>query len=282
MTDGFTIDRVMTDPRLFGAALGDPSTWTTWIAVLRATFGLALDKDQQAIFDQVAGGRAPPTHRVRELWAVAGRRSAKSRMAAATAVYLAVFQTYNLAPGERGMVLILAASRDQAKVCLGYALAFLEASPVLSQEIIDVTANEIRLRNGLTIATHANSFRTSRGRTLCAAVFDEVALWRDELSSAPDLETYRAILPSLLTTRGMLIGISTGFRKIGLLYQKHRDFFGRDDPDTLVVQGSTTLFNLTISEADIAPQRAADPAAAAAEWDGLSSAMTLPATSTTT
>ena len=54
-------------------------------------------------------------------------------------------------------------------------------------------------------------------------------------------------------------------------------------PDRIqAVQGSTTLFNLTISEADIAPQRAADPAAAAAEWDGLSSAMTLPATSTTT
>lgn len=266
---GFTIDRVLTDPRLFGAALGDLATWSTWIAVLKAAFGLPLDDEQRSIFEKVAGGRAPPTQRVRELWCVAGRRSAKTRMAAATAVYLALFQTYKLAPGERGMVLILAASREQAKVALAYALAFLEASPVLAQEVVDVTAHEIRLRNGITIATHANSFRTARGRTLCACVFDEVSVWRDETSSAPDVETYRAVLPSLLTTRGMLIGISTGFRKIGLLHQKHRDFFGRDDPDTLVIQGGTTTFNLTITEADIAPQRAADPAAAASEWDGL-------------
>jgi hypothetical protein len=138
----------------------------------------------------------------------------------------------------------------------------------LRQEIADVTRSEIRLRNGVTIAIHSSSFRTVRGRTLCACIFDEVAMWRDEQSAMPDIETYRSVLPALLTTKGMLIGISTGYRRVGLLYQKHRDCFGQDDPDTLVVQGSTQQFNGTIDAADLTAQIAADPVAAVSEWQG--------------
>jgi hypothetical protein len=102
---------------------------------------------------------------------------------------------------------------------------------------------------------------------LVAAVFDEVSFWRDESSASPDTETYTAVLPSLATTNGMLIGISTPYRKIGLLHQKHRDYFGVDGDDVLVVQGSSTVFNPTLSAATVEAQRAADPAAAISEWD---------------
>ena len=126
---------------------------------------------------------------------------------------------------------------------------------------------EIELKNGITIAVHSTSFRTIRGRTLVAAIFDETAFWRDETSALPDLETYRATLPSLATTAGMLIGISTPYRKLGLLYQKHRDHFGQDDDDVLVVQGRTQVFNPTLADSVIAAQREADPAGAVSEWD---------------
>ncbi len=66
----------------------------------------------------------------------------------------------------------------------------------------------------------------------------------------------------------MLIGISTGYRRVGLLYQKHRDHYGTDSADILCVQGGTTAFNLSLTEADLAAQRAADPSAASSEWDG--------------
>jgi hypothetical protein len=99
-------------------------------------------------------------------------------------------------------------------------------------------------------------------------VFDEVAMWRDESSTMPDIETYRSVLPSLLKTKGMLVGSSTGYRRVGLLYQKHRDHFGQDDADTLVVQGGTLQFNGTIDAADMAAQIAADPVAAQSEWHG--------------
>jgi hypothetical protein len=258
---------VLLDPALLGAALGDASSWSTWLAVLAAAFGLPLTAEQAAIFASVAGGRTPPSKRVRELWAIAGRRSGKSRMAAALACFIALFIRHTLAAGERGLVLVLAASIDQAKVVFSYARAFLTASPVLAQEIEDITANEIRLKNGIIIGIHSNSYKTVRGRSLCGCIFDEAAFWRDETSAVPDVETYTAVLPALATTNGMLIGISTPYRKLGLLHQKHRDYFGKDDEDTLVVRAASQVFNPLLADAVIAAQRMADPTAAGSEWD---------------
>ena len=267
MTKSFPIERAVRDARLFGAGLGNITSWRTWLTVLRAAFGSPLDQSDLDIFAHVAGGRAPPSRRVRELWAICGRRSGKSRTAALVSGFIATCTDRGkLAPGERPMVLALAATRDQAQVVHGYTLGFLEASPILRKEISEVTANEIRLQNGVVIGTHANSFRSIRGRTLLAAIFDESSVWRDESSANPDLEVYRAVMPAL-GSNGMLIGISTPYRRVGLLYTKHRDAFGQSNDDVLVVQGPTPTFNPTYDEADIARKRAADPQGAVAEWD---------------
>ncbi|MGO8921407.1 MAG: terminase large subunit domain-containing protein, partial [Xanthobacteraceae bacterium] len=218
----------------------------------------------------ISGGRLPPSRAVRELWVVAGRRSGKSRMAALVGVFLALFVKHKVAPGERPMVLVIAGSVDQARTVFGFVKGFLDVSPALRREVVSVKHQEIALTNGVIIAVHSNSFRTVRGRTLVACVLDEVSFWRDESSATPDVEVYTAILPGLATTNGLLVGISTPYRKIGLLHQKHRDHFGQDgDDDVLVVQGASKLFNPSLSDAAIAAQRAADPTAAPAEWDAV-------------
>jgi hypothetical protein len=183
------------------------------------------------------------------------------------ATYFALFVPHKLSRGEKGLVLVLAASRDQAQVVFDYIRGYLEASPVLAQEVLDMTRTEIRLRNGVTIAVHANSYRTVRGRTLLACVFDETAFWRDETSAVPDREVYTAILPTMMMTGGMLISISTPYRKLGLLHQKWRDHFSQDDDDVLVVQGASSTFNPLLTPEVIAAQRAADPEGALAELD---------------
>src|SRR5690349_11831602 len=107
-----TIDQALADPKLLGAALGKPQTWTPWLAVLRAAFGLPLSQDQRTFFSNIAGGRDPPIQRVRELWCLIGRRGGKSRIAAALAVYFACLVQHRLSRGEHGMVLVLAASQE--------------------------------------------------------------------------------------------------------------------------------------------------------------------------
>ena len=262
-----TVDKALKDRNLLGAALGAPTSWATWLVVLKAAFALPMSSEEQALFTTVAGTRAPPAKRVRELWCLVGRRGGKSRVAGLLAVYFACFVKHKLAPGEVGVALVLAASQEQAGVVFAYAKAALTASPVLRREIDSIIKNEIRLKNGIVIAVHANSFRTSRGRTVVACIFDECSFWRSDESATPDTETYSAILPSLATVNGMLISISSAYRRAGLMYTKHRDHYGVPSDDTLVVAGGSTQFNPTLDEHVIAAQRAADPVAARSEWD---------------
>lgn len=262
------IDDALLDDQLLGASLGDDhDSWSAWLCVLRAAYGLPLSRRERKVFKQVAGDRAPPRSRVDELWCVVGRRGGKSRTAASIGVHAACFVPHNLVPGEIGEVAIIAASREQASVIFNYCLGFIQASPLLSQEIEGTTTNEIRLRGNIVIAVRTGSYRTVRGRTLLCAVVDEVAFLRDEASASPDIELYRALLPSLATTRGMFVGISTPYRRAGLLHQKHRDHFGQNDPHVLVVSGPTKLFNPTIDTGVIDRAVASDPEAARAEWD---------------
>ena len=88
MTPAIPISEALADRNLLGAALGgDVASWRTWRVVLKAAFAEALTDEERALFAVVAGDRAPPLRRVRELWCgPIGRRSGKSRMAAAVAV----------------------------------------------------------------------------------------------------------------------------------------------------------------------------------------------------
>lgn len=138
----FTIDRMLTDPRLLGSQLGDISTWATWLAILKAAFALPLAPTELEVFQAVTGNRPLPKARVRELWVAAGRRGGKSRMAAALAVYFALFEPHRLSVGENAMVLVLAASLDQSKVVFDYVRAFLQNSEVLKREIELSTRSE--------------------------------------------------------------------------------------------------------------------------------------------
>ena len=263
-----TIDRAMTDRKLLGAALGDLASWANWLVILKAAFALPLDETEAEAFKTLAGGRAVPGERVQELWAVAGRRGGKSRMAALLAIYLACFFVYRklLAPGEVGHVIIVSPTKSQSRAIRDYCEGFLTASPILKKQIVESGKDVIKLRDGIEIAVHTGSFRSVRGRTVLAAILDEVAFLRDESSALPDKELVRAILPSLATTGGMLIGISSPYRRIGILAERHRDHFGRDSADVLVVQAPTLALNPTIKRNVIDRATADDPEAARSEW----------------
>jgi len=270
MTSAWPIDVALRDRNLLGAALGDASTWSVWLAILKAAHGRPLNERERELFAEVAGGREPPTRKVRELICVASRRSGKGRIGAALAVHSALLTDHSavLAPGEVGVVACVSPTRAQAAILLDYCRGYLEASPLLRGEVRDVTADEIRLKNGNVICTLASDYRSLRGRTLLLAIMDEASFLRDELSSTPDVECARALLPGLATTNGMLAILSSPYRKLGLLYQRHRDHFGQDGGDVLVIQAPSRLLNLTLSEGVIASAQAADAFAANSEWLG--------------
>ena len=86
-----SITEALRDPMLLGAALGDPSTWTTWFTILKAVFGEHLMTHELESFKSLAGGREPPSKIVSEIFIIAGRRSGKSKMAAAVLTWISCF-----------------------------------------------------------------------------------------------------------------------------------------------------------------------------------------------
>jgi hypothetical protein len=88
----------------------------------------------------------------------------------------------------------------------------------------------------------------------------------DENSANPDEEVLAAIKPALASLpNSMVIGISSPYRKKGLLYNKFKRHFGKDG-DVLVIRAATRQLNPTIDQSIIDEALAEDPARAKAEW----------------
>ena len=261
----------MNDPGSFGPFF-DGESWDGWKTILKAASGLPLNAAELEFFHSIAGDRAPPTARVREFWVAAGRRAGKDAMASGVAALAAALfnQPHKLRPGERALVLCLACDRAQARIILNYIKAFFTDIPSLANMVTgDMTAEGFSLNNKVDIAVGTNSFRAVRGRPLLLGILDELAFWRDENSAKPDEELYRALSPALatLTPDSQIIGISSPYKKSGLLYKKFKDHYGKDG-DVLFVKAATRQLNPTISREIVDRALANDPAAASAEWMG--------------
>jgi hypothetical protein len=74
----------------------------------------------------------------------------------------------------------LACDRDQAKIVLNYARSFFAQVPALKANVRRETADGFELKNGIDVVVGTNSFRATRGRTILAAILDEVAFYRSE------------------------------------------------------------------------------------------------------
>ena len=259
----------MRHPKLFGPWFSGP-TWDVWHAVHKAADGLPLTTAELALFQSVAGNRAPPTRRVRELIELCGRRSGKSHTTAARVAYEAVFRDYRhlLKPGELGSILDFATDRAQAKIAIGYLRGFFREIPMLANMVARETADDLELTNGVVITVCTNDYRRPRGRTIVCAVFEESAFYNDAESANPAGELYNAVLPGMLTIPGaMLIAPSTGWRRTGWFFEKVQQSYGMDDPDVLVIKGTSLELNPGLNAEIIAASISADPAAEA-EWSG--------------
>ena len=252
--------QALTDPKVLGFAFGGES-WRTWRAILAGAFGLPLDDKDAATFERLTG-RKPPGRLIRELSAIAGRRSGKSSIAAAIVIFLATLKRWTLAAGEVGTAVLLAADRDQARIAFRYCVGLLEQSPILKHEVESTTADTIRLRNGIEIVIVTSDKATVRGRTIIAMVADELMYWGADAD-----EVLRAARPGMASQpEAMLVSISTAYRRQGAMYDVFRRSYGVDDPRVLVVRGTTRDLNASITQEFIDEELARDATGARAEY----------------
>src|SRR5271165_261154 len=257
------------DPDLFGRVFPGES-WSAWRVLLIAAMGEALTDDERAVFEALTGRPRGPAERVDELWAVIGRRGGKTRAGAVLAAYLAALCDHadKLAPGERAVLPILSASVWQAQKAFGFLAGIFDAVPALSAMVIGRTSETIALSNGVDIECRPASYRTIRGVTAVAIVADEVAFWRTENSLNPDKEILDAARPSLATTSGPLIAISSPYGKRGELWNAfRRDFGAEGDPLILIARAPSRTVNPTLPARVVERAYERDPVAARAEYD---------------
>ncbi len=254
-------------PDLFRPWFKDPTTWTAWRAVLCAIHGLPMTEQELDLYRRCTGRSSVPAH-VDEAWLVVGRRGGKSFNVALLGVYAACFGDYSryLTPGERGLVVILAATKSQARVIFRYCKALIENVPVLARMVVASTGESIDLENGISIEVHHASFRSIRGRTVVAALLDEVAFWRSDESLNPDVEIINALRPAMATIpTALMLGISSPYAQRGVLWDTYRGSYGQDGP-ILVWQADTRTMNPSVPQSYIDKEYERDPVSAAAEY----------------
>lgn len=266
-----SLREALDDPALLGGAIAGDS-WRPWRTLLIAAMGEPLDDDERAVFTALTGRPHEPGQRVEELWAIVGRRGGKTRAAATLAAYLAglVDHTDALAPGERGTLPILAATAKQATKAFRDVTSILSLSPLLSTKVQgEPTSDTLRLTTGIDIEVRPASFRSIRSITAVAAICDEVSFWSIDGSSNPDAEVLSALRPSLATTQGPLIVISSPYAKRGEVYGAFkRDYGPAGDPLILVAKGASRDFNPSLAQRVVDRAYERDPAAASAEYGG--------------
>jgi hypothetical protein len=260
-----TICEILDGP--FAPWLGEDD-WRPWRAFLCALRGEPMSDYEADLFRRCTGRTTLPSKPFREAWVAVGRKGRKSATAAQLAIYAGAYSTWKRAPGETLRVVVIALSKDQARLTLDYAAAILDSRPGLARLVVARDSETIRLSTGVEIACFPNSFRLVRGPTIVCAILDEVAVWwNNELAANPDREVLRALKPAMITQPdSLLIGLSSPYAKRGLLFEKHRDHYGRDDSGVLVWQADTATMNPQVNRAEIEQAYRDDPLSAAAEY----------------
>ncbi|MGD0484696.1 MAG: hypothetical protein ABSB58_08605, partial [Gemmatimonadales bacterium] len=170
-------------------------TWEAWRTFWRAVYALPMSEADLERFTRHTGRQTPPPAPVREAWLIVGRRGGKSRSAALVALFQGIRRDHRslLAPGERAVVPVIAADRQQARATLGYLKGLLHL-PVFSCYRTRMLKDSVELTTGAEIRVSTASYRTTRGYTLIGIVAEEVAFWlSDETGANPDSEVLGAL-----------------------------------------------------------------------------------------
>jgi phage terminase large subunit-like protein len=214
---------------LFAPWFRDRATWPAWFTFLRALFGLPLSPSQLPLYRECTGRTEPPTAPATEGWLICGRRAGKSFILALVAVYLAAFHSYRqyLQPGERGVILVMASDRKQARVIFRYVKPLLLGVPMLRKLVEREVAEAFDLNNSTSIEIMTASYRSLRGYCVIAALLDELAFWPTDDSANPDTEIIAAIRPAMATIpNAMLLAASSPYAQRGALFDAFKRHYG--------------------------------------------------------
>jgi len=246
----------------------DGPTWTPWLTVGLAIFGEAMTDEEFETFKRFTNRTVAPDRPAREVWLACGRRSGKNWFCAAIVVFLACFRKHELKPGDLGRIMLLAVDQDQASEAFRYTRELIYSIPACAAMVVRESTKygllRLELNNRIEILIKPADKRRVRGRTLLAAICDEIAFWwNDDISANPDNEVIKALKPAMLGIKAaLLIACSSTYARKGTLWEAYVKHFGKDNDRVLVWQAATWEMRPDTSEefqTFLAEQKADDP-----------------------
>jgi hypothetical protein len=256
-------------PKLFGAlpAFKDLSTWTRWIVFLKALYGLPLNADEEAIFCHHTG-RSRYVARpggYRRAAAICGRQSGKDRIGSVIQDYEAISAEPEADGTELFSLSIAQDHRAALRTAHRYARAPFELIPALRRMVTGKKSDSWNLENGIVLAGYPCRPESVRGIRSRVVILSELAFFRSSENLMLDAEMMRAVTPTTATTGGRIVILSSPYAASGVLYDLHKQFFGRDHAETLVWTATAPQMNPTLPADYLAMMRETDPEGYASE-----------------
>jgi len=252
-----TIIQTVEERQLFGGlpAFKNLKTWETWFVVLKATYGLPLNRHERRLFEKHTGrSYNPPPGGYAELIIIVGVQSGKSTMAG-------VFMGYAALTGQPGThaIGVCQDHRGAMRVLLRYARQPFEELSLFKEEVLRTTADTLELKNGVCLSAYPCRPQAVRGLRACIMVVDELAFFTSTDGRPIDSEMLRVARGRLATTGGKLIVISSPYGQAGALWDLHRKHYGQEHSSTLVWQASAPDMNPTLPNDYLARMQQDDP-----------------------
>jgi len=224
-----------------------PETQRNWDAVIKPFDGLALTDSELGWFREHSGRQAPLPGGYSELVAIVGRQAGKDDLCADAGNARAIQTLLTKEPVDGLYISFIAQDHRSSVRTLFHRVCrpWLQI-PMLNKHVAAQTADSLTLDNGLTLAAYPCRPQALRGlRNLCAAM-NETAHYRNSQGYPVDVELRRAVLPTLSTTGGKLLIVSSPYLQTDLLGDLYRRHWGRDESPTLVIQATAPELNPTL------------------------------------
>jgi hypothetical protein len=242
-----------------------------WRAVVRAAWGaVPLTCDERSLFLRLSGGVPVPEGGTDDLFVLKGRRGGGTEEIAWCVTFECIFGGHEAAgaPGQTLVAGLVTPEQKHAREMIGYMRGIAQTAQV-KKHVAKVTDDAVTFKTGVE-ARIITANEQAVAATYIMAVFDEAARLPGPESATPDRAIIGSFEPGMAPVRGAprrkKILITSAFVESGVAWETDRDCFGRADADTLVVRGSTEVFNPNIDRAWLARQRRKDPLAALREY----------------
>lgn len=195
-----------------------------------------------------------------------GRRSGKTLMASAVAIYAAIVlepeYKKHLRANERFYIVSVATTLDQSKIAIQNIKDLVKNSPVLSQLIIRETADSLELSNGAVFKAMPASSRGSRGMPVALLIFDEIAHTIDsEAGNASGYSLYQALAPSVAQfgRLGKILLLSSPWVKSGIFWDLYQQSLSGEFSHMMCVNLPSWEVNPTLSKEFLEQEKRRDP-----------------------